>query len=198
MNTSKEMIQFSDFPIPEDFPQFLPHYLVQDYLEMYTDHFNLRDHIKFNRKVVSIRQEVVDGNATGRWEVIYRSKDRARKPFATPNVSRPSSPNPTDTLQVPENGVRGVSIDSGYEIPQDETTLRTKASIEFRFSRSSEDGPFQDTPNPIPHAKKLTYKKDIFDNIIIATGHHWKPRIPHFEGMQEFQGTVIHSNQYKV
>jgi cation diffusion facilitator CzcD-associated flavoprotein CzcO len=189
MNTSKEMIQFSDFEIPKDFPQFLPHYLVQDYLEMYCDHFCLREHIKFNRKIVSVRQEIVDGKETGRWEVIYKSKERSRK------APKPSPMN--DLLQVPDDANRGASIDSGYEITQEESTLKHKSSLEFRFSRSSEDGPFQETPVP-PVAKKTTFKKDVFEFVIIATGHHWKPRIPHFEGMHDFQGTVIHSYQYKV
>lgn len=80
------------------------------------DHFN---HIKFNRKIVSIRQEIVDGKETGRWEVIYKSKERGRKgPIPTPKSSRSSSPSSADLLQVPEDVTRGVSIDSGYEITQ--------------------------------------------------------------------------------
>jgi cation diffusion facilitator CzcD-associated flavoprotein CzcO len=192
MNTSKEMIQFSDFEIPKDFPQFLPHYLVQDYLEMYCDHFNLRDKIKFNRKIVSVRQEIVDDKETGRWEVIYKSKERSKK-TVTPTNSRPNSP--TNNLDIPGDVFRGASIDSGYEITQEET-LKHKSSLEFRFGRSSEDGPFQETS--IPPAKKLIYKKDVFDFVMIATGHHWKPRIPEFEGLGDFQGNVIHSYQYKV
>lgn len=77
-----------------------------------------------------------------------------------------------------------------------ESTLKHKSSLEFRFSRSSEDGPFQETPIPAP--KKMVYKKDVFDFVMIATGHHWKPGMPHVEGMQDFQGTIIHSCQYKV
>lgn len=46
-NTSKEMSCFSDFPFPEDFPSYLPHSLVLEYLRMYARHFGLLQHIRF-------------------------------------------------------------------------------------------------------------------------------------------------------
>ena len=72
-NTSKHMMQFSDFPIPKDWPRFLPHQKVQEYLEMYAENFNLKKYIKFGRRVESVHQEVVDGKETSRWELVYHS-----------------------------------------------------------------------------------------------------------------------------
>lgn len=46
-NTSKEMSSFSDFPCPEDFPNFLPHGLLLEYFRMYARHFQLLQHIRF-------------------------------------------------------------------------------------------------------------------------------------------------------
>ncbi|NXG69094.1 FMO1 monooxygenase, partial [Baryphthengus martii] len=68
-NTSKEMSAFSDFPYPEDFPVFLPNALLLDYLRCYTEHFGLREHIKFGTTVVSIRKRP-DFATTGQWVVV--------------------------------------------------------------------------------------------------------------------------------
>lgn len=46
-NTSKEMSCFSDFPCPEDFPNYLPHGLLLEYFRMYARHFDLLRHIRF-------------------------------------------------------------------------------------------------------------------------------------------------------
>ncbi|VDP27196.1 unnamed protein product [Heligmosomoides polygyrus] len=51
VNTSKEMMAYSDFPPPEDWPNFMHHSKVNEYLHMYADHFGLREHIKFNTVV---------------------------------------------------------------------------------------------------------------------------------------------------
>uniref|UniRef100_A0A8C9MFV6 Flavin-containing monooxygenase n=1 Tax=Serinus canaria TaxID=9135 RepID=A0A8C9MFV6_SERCA len=68
-NTSKEMSAFSDFPFPEHFPAFLPNALLLDYLRRYTEHFGLREHIRFGSTVVSIRKRP-DFATTGQWEVV--------------------------------------------------------------------------------------------------------------------------------
>lgn len=46
-NTSKEMSCFSDFPFPQDFPNYLPHGLVLEYFRMYARHFDLLRHVRF-------------------------------------------------------------------------------------------------------------------------------------------------------
>ncbi|NXD08497.1 FMO1 monooxygenase, partial [Nothocercus nigrocapillus] len=45
-NTSKEMSAFSDFPYPEDFPVFVPHARLLEYLRRYAERFALRQHIQ--------------------------------------------------------------------------------------------------------------------------------------------------------
>ncbi|XP_041275991.1 dimethylaniline monooxygenase [N-oxide-forming] 1 isoform X3 [Onychostruthus taczanowskii] len=54
-NTSKEMSAFSDFPFPEHFPVFLPNALLLDYLRRYTEHFSLREHIRFGVTISTTR-----------------------------------------------------------------------------------------------------------------------------------------------
>ncbi|KAK6057290.1 Flavin-binding monooxygenase-like protein, partial [Cooperia oncophora] len=57
VNTSKEMMAYSDFPPPEDFPNFMHHSMVNKYLHMYADHFDLKRHIRFNTAVKHISEE---------------------------------------------------------------------------------------------------------------------------------------------
>ena len=39
--------------------------------------------------------------------------------------------------------------------------------------------------------------KVAFEYVFIATGHHWKPYEPLFEGMENFKGQIMHSHNYR-
>uniref|UniRef100_H9GJU2 Flavin-containing monooxygenase n=3 Tax=Anolis carolinensis TaxID=28377 RepID=H9GJU2_ANOCA len=67
-NTSKEMTCFSDFPFPEDCPNYLHHSVLLKYLRAYAEHFQLLDHIQFKTTVYSIRKHP-DFASTGQWVV---------------------------------------------------------------------------------------------------------------------------------
>uniref|UniRef100_A0A8C4IY52 Flavin-containing monooxygenase n=1 Tax=Dromaius novaehollandiae TaxID=8790 RepID=A0A8C4IY52_DRONO len=47
INTSKEMMCFSDFPIPDDFPNYMHNSQIMEYFRMYAQHFDLLRHIRF-------------------------------------------------------------------------------------------------------------------------------------------------------
>lgn len=47
-NSSKEMSCYSDFPFPEDYPNFVPNSLFLEYLQLYATQFNLLRCIYFN------------------------------------------------------------------------------------------------------------------------------------------------------
>ena len=72
-NTSKELTAFSDFPMPRDFPNYPHHAEMQRYMELYSDHFDVRRHIWFDHEVVSVTP-AADYDDTGRWTV--EVKDR--------------------------------------------------------------------------------------------------------------------------
>ncbi|KFW76863.1 Dimethylaniline monooxygenase [N-oxide-forming] 5, partial [Phalacrocorax carbo] len=46
INTSKEMMCFSDFPVPEDFPNYMHNSKIMEYFRMYAQHFDLLRHIR--------------------------------------------------------------------------------------------------------------------------------------------------------
>ncbi|KAI3368949.1 hypothetical protein L3Q82_025922, partial [Scortum barcoo] len=74
INTSKEMMCFSDFPIPAHFPNFMHNSLIMDYFRMYADHFQLTKHIRFNTKVLQVKQRS-DFAHSGHWDVETENKD---------------------------------------------------------------------------------------------------------------------------
>ncbi|XP_008275666.1 dimethylaniline monooxygenase [N-oxide-forming] 5-like [Stegastes partitus] len=74
INTSKEMMCFSDYPIPAHYPNFMHNSLIMDYFRMYAGHFNLTKHIRFNTKVLQVKQRS-DFSRTGQWDVETENKD---------------------------------------------------------------------------------------------------------------------------
>lgn len=54
INTSRQRMSFSDFPMPETYPDFPHHSLVLKYFENYVDHFGFRDRIQFNTRVCRV------------------------------------------------------------------------------------------------------------------------------------------------
>lgn len=55
INSSKWNMQFADFPMPEDFPDFGHHSDVLRYFEAYVAEFDLRKHITFNTEVKDVK-----------------------------------------------------------------------------------------------------------------------------------------------
>ena len=70
INTSKEMMSYSDFPAPKDFPVYMPNVKVMEYLHLYVKHFNISKYIKFNTVVKSVKQSH-DHNLTGKWDITF-------------------------------------------------------------------------------------------------------------------------------
>ncbi len=42
--------------------------------------------------------------------------------------------------------------------------------------------------------KQATYR---YAGLVVANGHNWNPKVPGYEGLDEFRGTVLHSADYK-
>lgn len=71
INTSKEMMCYSDFPIPREFPVFMHNKYVLRYFNLYAENFNLTQHINFQTEVVSIKQNK-NFKDNGCWDVKTR------------------------------------------------------------------------------------------------------------------------------
>ncbi|MEM9720067.1 MAG: NAD(P)-binding domain-containing protein [Bacteroidota bacterium] len=71
--SSKKVTEFPEFPMPEAYPDFPSAPQMLDYFRAYTDHFHLRDHIEFEKKVVYVRSVV--GSL---WEVSFEDGEVRR------------------------------------------------------------------------------------------------------------------------
>lgn len=113
IDTSKQRMAFSDFPMPDHFPVYPHHSQVLEYFEAYAQEFRLKDRITFRTEVMSVEPAGHDS-----WTVHTRSLDGA------------------------------------------------------------------------------TQQKSVYDAVLVANGHHWKPRRPEFPGT--FTGEALHSHQYRT
>src|SRR3712207_9549660 len=51
ITTSRDRMAYSDFPMPESYPDFPRHDQIADYFDSYVDHFGFRGSIRFETKV---------------------------------------------------------------------------------------------------------------------------------------------------
>ncbi|KAG8555873.1 hypothetical protein GDO81_017848 [Engystomops pustulosus] len=71
-NASKEIMCHSDFPMPEDFPNFLPNHKYFEYIRLYADHFKLVKYIKLKTSVCRLEKHT-DFPVNGQWLVTTES-----------------------------------------------------------------------------------------------------------------------------
>jgi cation diffusion facilitator CzcD-associated flavoprotein CzcO len=64
INTSRARMAYSDFPMPESYPDFPHHAQIAAYFDSYVDHFGFRDRIRFDTAVQHARQKT-----DGTWEL---------------------------------------------------------------------------------------------------------------------------------
>ena len=64
INTSRRMMQYATYPMPEDYPDYPHHEQIAAYFDDYVDHFGFRDRIRFNTEV-----ERIEPDGEGRWTV---------------------------------------------------------------------------------------------------------------------------------
>ncbi|XP_011826204.1 PREDICTED: dimethylaniline monooxygenase [N-oxide-forming] 2 isoform X1 [Mandrillus leucophaeus] len=74
-NTSKEMSCFSDFPMPEDFPNFLHNSKLLEYFRIFAKKFDLLKYIQFQTTVLSVRK-CPDFSSSGQWKVVTQSNGK--------------------------------------------------------------------------------------------------------------------------
>ena len=65
INTSRSRMEFSDFPMPVDLPNFARHDQIAKYFDDYVDHFGFRDEITFNTGVAHVRPLPGEASTSG-------------------------------------------------------------------------------------------------------------------------------------
>lgn len=69
--SSRKTTEFTDFPMPADYPDFPSRQQMGDYYKLYADTFNLRSNIEFNTKVTAVTPR-----SDERWDVELASGER--------------------------------------------------------------------------------------------------------------------------
>jgi cation diffusion facilitator CzcD-associated flavoprotein CzcO len=73
INTSRERMEYSDFPMPKSYPDFPHHTHIAEYFDAYVDHFGFRDKIRFRTGV-----ERADRGEDGVWSVTLDTGETRR------------------------------------------------------------------------------------------------------------------------
>src|SRR6266540_5684994 len=73
INTSRERMEYSDFPMPKSFPDYPHHTHIARYFDDYVDHFGFRDRIRFECAI-----ERAARLADGTWELTTERGDTQR------------------------------------------------------------------------------------------------------------------------
>ncbi|PIK41017.1 hypothetical protein BSL78_22143, partial [Apostichopus japonicus] len=73
-NSSKLMMNYSDFPFPASASPYIPGRDVLKYYRAYADHFDIRRHIRFNTEVTKVKQSK-DHEMSGKWIVTSKGVD---------------------------------------------------------------------------------------------------------------------------
>jgi cation diffusion facilitator CzcD-associated flavoprotein CzcO len=70
INTSRDLMAYRSFPMPEDYPDFPHHTQIAAYFDAYVDHFGFREDIQFRTEVTDVRPR-----PDGGWDVTVRRRD---------------------------------------------------------------------------------------------------------------------------
>ena len=82
INTSKEMMCYSDFPIPADFPNFMHNTKVLEYFWLFVKHFDLEKYIRFHTEILQI-SKAENFETTGQWVLKVKDKKDESKGVVT-------------------------------------------------------------------------------------------------------------------
>ncbi|NWH36177.1 FMO5 monooxygenase, partial [Chloropsis hardwickii] len=126
INTSKEMMCFSDFPIPEDFPNYMHNSKIMEYFRIYAQHFDLLRHIRFRTSMCHVSKRP-DFASSGQWEVVTESE--GKQEVAVFDAVLVCSGHHTDA-HLPLSSFPGTALYTGMRQPRScSTSQPTMASL---------------------------------------------------------------------
>jgi cation diffusion facilitator CzcD-associated flavoprotein CzcO len=83
INTSRQLMEYRSFPMPEDLPDYPNHWQIARYFDDFVDHFGFRDKITFRTEVVKI--EPLSGESGAGAADHYAVTLRARNEYGDPS-----------------------------------------------------------------------------------------------------------------
>ena len=73
INTSRERMEYSDFPMPKSYPDFPHHTQIAEYFDNYVEHFGFRDRIRFETGIAKADRDP----ASGVWTLTTEAGDQS-------------------------------------------------------------------------------------------------------------------------
>ncbi len=133
INTSRDRMQYADYPMPRDYPDFPHHTLIARYFDAYVDHFGLRGAIRFQTGVTSAERR-----RDGGWTVTSDHGDR--EDFDVLAVASGHHWDPRGPTPPPPGRFDGLAFHSHHYLGVDEPhDLRGKRVVVVGFGNSAMD-----------------------------------------------------------
>jgi thioredoxin reductase len=134
INTSRDRMQYADYPMPRDYPDFPDHVLIAKYFDAYVDHFDLRRHIRFDTWVT--RAERLAG---GGWAIATSGNGVAER-FDVLVVANGHHWDPRGPEPSPPGTFGGIAFHSHHYIdPTEPHDLRGKRVVVVGMGNSAMD-----------------------------------------------------------
>ena len=132
INTSRQRMQYADFPMPASYPDYPGHAQIAQYFQAYAEHFGLLPHIRFGTRVVRVEPSTggyvvtLSDGTTGRYDAVI---------VANGHHWLPHFPDP------PFPGVfEGTTLhSSAYVAPTEPYDLREQSVVVLGFGNSAVD-----------------------------------------------------------
>ncbi|KAL0040489.1 hypothetical protein WJX77_008534 [Trebouxia sp. C0004] len=199
-NLPRQIMSFSDFPfIPEvmgdqshDSRRFPSHTEVQAWLEVFAARFQLRQYIRFNSQIVSLRpitSAAVESNSelpaslntVPRWKLIAQTvtvKQAAQRAEQAPHATEA---NGAKNQAEPADPAASQPIADNDSLAAD---VEQQGSAESRRTAESQSGPSGCTEYD-------------FDAVLVCVGNYHQPNLPEIKGMDDFEGLQMHAHNYR-
>jgi dimethylaniline monooxygenase (N-oxide forming) len=133
INTSRDRMQYADYPMPADYPDFPHHSLIARYFDAYVDHFGLRSAIRFQTAVTRAERR-----PRGGWVVTTDRGDREE--FDLLAVANGHHWDPRGPTPPPPGQFDGIQFHSHHYVDEGEPhQLRGKRVVVVGFGNSAMD-----------------------------------------------------------
>src|SRR5919202_265452 len=134
INTSRKRMEYSDFPMPESYPDFPHHTHIAAYFDAYVDHFGFRDRITFRTSV-----EHAEPLPEGGWAVTLDTGERREYDALLVANGHHWDPRPPEPGFPGAERFEGVQIHSHDYRGDDPDLFRDKAVVVLGMGNSAMD-----------------------------------------------------------